>query len=253
MPAWPQPEPAVPLMELARQRRLPPHQAMDQPTLTWIAQNRPAETVRTIAVPYPPAPLLPEVAWFAREQAADGIHGARHNARVGLLAALLAEHHDLDAEQSAALRLAAVVHDCRRHDDRADPGHGQRAAHWLIRHHPAVTASLDMRLSEEAVTAACTAIGLHDVDYPEFSAAQRHAYEQAPRLTDLLKAADCLDRYRLPATRWWPDLARLRVSVPAWMHGLAVDLMLASEQAGLDGAAHDEAVSHARDTISHLP
>jgi hypothetical protein len=189
MPARPQPEPTVPLVDLACQRRLPPHQVMDQPTLSWITRNRPVETVRLIAVPDPPEPLVPEVAWFAREQAADGIHGVRHNARVCLLAALLAQQSGLDAEQSAALRLAGAVHDCRRHNDRADPGHGQRAAHWLTRHHPAVTASFGMRLPEEAVTAACTAIGLHDVDCPDFSSTQRDAYAQASHLTDLLKAA----------------------------------------------------------------
>ncbi|RBQ13996.1 hypothetical protein DP939_43060 [Spongiactinospora rosea] len=225
---------------------------MDQPTLTWIAANRPAEAARTVAVPDPPIPLLPEPGWFAREQAVDGIHGVRHNARVYLLADLLARYYGLHDEQRAALRLAAAVHDCRRHNDQTDPEHGQRAAHWLARHHQAVTASFHMSLPAGAVTAACAAISLHNIDYTAFSAAQRKAYARAPRLTDLLKAADCLDRYRLPLDRWWPDLARLRVDVPAWMYGIAFDLMLASEQARLDGAGHHQALTHARHTISHL-
>jgi hypothetical protein len=247
------PQPALSLRESALQQRLPPHQVMDQPTLTWIAANQPAATARTVAVPDPPAPLLPEPAWFAREQAAEGIHGVRHNARVCLLADLLARHHDLDEEQSTALRLAAAVHDCRRHNDQTDPEHGQRAAHWLARHHQAVTASFDLRLSAEAVAAACAVISLHNIDYAGFSATQREAYAQAPRLTDLLKAADYLDRYRLPLERWWPDPARLRVDVPVWMYGIAFDLVLASEQARLDGVGNHEALTHARHTISRLP
>lgn len=247
------PQHAVPLRELALQRRLPPHQAMDQPTLTWIAANRPAETARTRAVPDPPVPLLPEVDWFAREESVDGLHGVRHNARVCLLAGLLARHYGLDDEQNAALRLAAAVHDCRRHNDQTDPEHGQRAAQWLASHHRAVTASFDLRLPREAVTAASTAISLHDVPYPAFSPAQHAAYQRVERLTDLLKAADCLDRYRLPLPRWWPDTARLRVKVPRWLHGVAVDLMLRSEQARLDGASHHDALTYACQIISRLP
>ncbi|MGR6924204.1 hypothetical protein ACU635_58925 [[Actinomadura] parvosata] len=247
------PQPAVPLRELALQRCLPPHQAMDQPTLTWIAENRPAETTRTMAVPDLPIPLLPDVAWFAREQAADGIHGVRHNARVCVLAGLLAQLHHLEPEQSAALCLAAAVHDCRRHNDRADLGHGRRAAAWLSRHHPDVTATFGLTLPVEVMAAASTAISLHDVPYPDFSSTQASAYRRAESQTDLLKAADCLDRYRLPLPRWWPDTSRLRVTVPAWLHGVAVDLMLHSEQARLDGASHRDALTHACQIISRLP
>ncbi|MFI6182518.1 hypothetical protein ACIA8R_43815 [Nonomuraea sp. NPDC051191] len=226
---------------------------MDQSTLSWIGANRPTETARTVAVPDHPVPLLPKVAWFAREQAAEGIHGVRHNARVCLLADLLAQHLGLDDDHRAALRLAAAVHDCRRHDDQTDPEHGQRAAHWLARHHQVVTASFGLHLPAEAVTAAGFAVSVHNVDYTVFSSAQREVYARAPRLTDLLKAADCLDRYRLPLDPWWPDRTRLRVDVPAWMYGVAFDLMLASEQARLVGATHHEAIAAGRHTISHLP
>jgi hypothetical protein len=250
-------QPALPLMELARLGRLSSHQAMDQPTLTWIAEHRPAETARTQAVAHLPRPLVPHATWFTSEQAANGIHGVQHNGRVCLLAALLAQHHRLEPDQSAALRLAAAVHDCRRRNDRADPGHGRRAAAWLSRRHPAVIAAFGLDLPAEAVaksvTAASTAISLHDVPYPSFSRAQHRAYQRAEHLTDLLKAADCLDRYRLPLSRWWPDTSRLRVTVPDWLHGVAVDLMLGSEQARLDGALHHDALTHALQIISRLP
>ncbi len=242
----PRPPQPGPLRELARTRRLPPHQVMDQPTLTWIAEHRPAAAARTIVVADQPVMLVPDDAWFATGQAADSLHGVRHNARVCLLADLLAQHHHLDPDQTVTLRLAAAVHDCRRRDDRADPGHGQRAAVWLSRHHQAVTAAFGLDLALESVAAASTAISLHDVPYPAFSRAQRHAYQHAARLTDLLKAADCLDRYRLPLPRWWPDTSLLRVQVPAWLHGVAFDLMLHSEQARLDGASHHDALTHAR-------
>ncbi|GLW06238.1 hypothetical protein Misp01_13680 [Microtetraspora sp. NBRC 13810] len=246
-------QPAVPLWELAQLGRLPAHQAMDQPTLTWIARHRPEQAVRTVAVADLPVLLVPEATWFTSGQAADGIHGVRHNARVCLLAALLAQHYRLEGDQAAALCLAAAVHDCRRRDDRADPGHGRRAAAWLSHHHPVVTSAFGLDLSAESVAVASAAISLHDVAYPAFSPAQHRAYRRAEPVTDLLKAADCLDRYRLALPRWWPDTSRLRVSVPSWLHGVAADLMLHSEQAHLDGASHPDALTHARQIISRLP
>ncbi|MEV0169433.1 hypothetical protein [Nonomuraea fuscirosea] len=82
---------------------------------------------------------VPEPTWFSRQQAADGIHGVQHYARVCILAELLVRHHGLDDEHSAALRLAAAIHDCCRHNDQTDPEHGQRAADWLAGHHQTVT------------------------------------------------------------------------------------------------------------------
>lgn len=244
MPSRPSQPPS--LRELARTRRLPPHQVMDQPTLTWIAEHRPVAAASGAITTGEPVMLAPDGTWFRTRLTADSIHGVRHCARVCLLADLLAAHHDLDPDQTVALRLAATVHDCRRRDDRADRGHGQRAAIWLSRHHQAIAASLDVRLAPKQVRAASRAIGLHDIPYSAFSDVQRHAYRDAARLTDLLKAADCLDRYRLPLTRWWPNTSLLRVHVPDWLHGVAFDLMVHSEQARLDGASDRDALIHAR-------
>ncbi|MCO5985120.1 hypothetical protein NE235_03240 [Actinoallomurus spadix] len=223
---------------------------MDQPTLTWIAEHRPTAVAGTTFIADQPVILVPDATWFAAQQA-DSIHGIRHNARVCLLADLLAAHHELDPDQTLALRLAAAVHDCRRRNDRTDPGHGQRAAVWLSHHRQAITAAFGLNLSPRMVAAASTAISLHDVAYPAFSRTQRDAYRRAACLTDLLKAADCLDRYRLPVTRWWPDTSLLRVQVPDWMSRVAFDLMLHSEQARLDGASDLDALTHARGIVFH--
>ncbi|MCX4752577.1 hypothetical protein [Kitasatospora purpeofusca] len=69
--------------------------------------------------------LVPADTWFAQPQLVDSIHGIRHNARVSLLAGLLAQEYGLDPDHTAALCTAAAVHDCRRRDDRDDPGHGR--------------------------------------------------------------------------------------------------------------------------------
>ncbi|MFJ6138601.1 hypothetical protein [Kitasatospora sp. NPDC092286] len=81
-------------------------------------------------MPHRPVLLVPDASWFAGPAVIDSIHGARHNARVSLLVQLLARHHGLDHDSALALAAAAACHDCHRHHDRDDRGHGRRAAGW---------------------------------------------------------------------------------------------------------------------------
>ncbi|BFV58366.1 hypothetical protein KCMC57_up34700 [Kitasatospora sp. CMC57] len=223
---------------------------MDQDTLAWIARNRPEPSAAPPTLPHPPLMLVPDITWLAESRLVDSIHGVRHNARVSLLAGLLAQEHGLDRDHTAALCAAAAVHDCRRHDDREDRGHGWRAAGWFTANQTAVGSLLGRTLPPAVAALAADAIGLHDVPYTAFTAEQKRGYQQAPHLTDLLKAADCLDRYRLPLTRWWPDPSQLRVIIPAWLHPVAFDLVVLSEQARLDGATNHGALIHARQILS---
>ena len=238
------------LRELAESRRLPTHQVMDQDTLTWIARNRPEVTAAAPTLPHPAMMLVPDASWFAEPQLVDSIHGIRHNARVSLLAGLLAQEYGLDRDHTAALCAAAAIHDCRRHDDRGDPGHGRRAAAWFSCNQQAVVGMLGRELPPHLTEQAAAAIGLHDVPYAGFTAPEKLAYQRAPHLIDLLKAADCLDRYRLPLTRWWPDPTQLRILIPAWLHQVAFDLVLRSEQARLDGATNHGALIHASQILT---
>ncbi|CAM5397499.1 hypothetical protein KAURM247S_07739 [Kitasatospora aureofaciens] len=242
----PTPEAAdVPLRVLAETRRLPDHQHMDQHTLTWIASNRPAGPSVPATMPHRPALLVPDASWFASPPVIDSIHGAMHNARVSLLVQFLAQHHELVRDQALALAAAAACHDCRRHHDRNDPGHGERAARWLAGNLDTVARTFGQPVTTETITA----VALHDVPHDAFTDTQASAYRQSPHLVDLLKAADALDRYRLPLRRWWPDPSRLRVALPTWLPPVAFDLVVHSEQASLDGATHGEALEHALHTV----
>ncbi|TLS46192.1 hypothetical protein FE633_11085 [Streptomyces montanus] len=223
---------------------------MDAPTLDWIAANAPP------AVPGGPALaadeillLVPDETWFAEPRLADSLHGVRHGARTCVLAFLLAREYRLDRQHTAALCTAAAVHDCQRHDDRADPDHGQRGAAWFAEHAEAVLAAFDQDVSPELRAAAATAIAVHNLPYDAFSPEHTAGYERTPHLVDLLKAADCLDRYRLPLERWWPAPVRLRVELPSWLGPFAHSLVVHSERARLDGAGHRDALSQALATL----
>ncbi|NEA60723.1 hypothetical protein G3I60_42815 [Streptomyces sp. SID13666] len=223
---------------------------MDAVTLEWIVGNRPANFDASPSFPRPAVMLVPPRSWFAAGHLADSIHGIRHNARVSLLAALLAEEHELDGDDVAAACAAGAVHDCRRHHDRTDAGHGQRAASWFLQHSDAVTEAMSRPLPPAVLHRATRAIAVHDVPYADFTASQERAYQAAPHLVDVLKAADCLDRYRLPLRRWWPDLARLRIPVPDWLPPAAFALVIRSEQAALDGATDHHALTTARHSLT---
>ncbi|WP_460854730.1 hypothetical protein [Nocardiopsis coralliicola] len=220
---------------------------MDHPTLEWISEHLPAHTA---TAPQMPAPLLPAPGWFTSPASAVGIHGIGHNARVSALAGLMARLRGLDKAATDVLRLAGAVHDCRRLNDRSDPHHGNRAALWLKGHHRQVTSALGLRLEPDAVALACTGVGLHNVAYEEFTPPLHRARHQAALTVDLLKAADCLDRYRLPARRWWPDTSHLRVEVPEWLHHAAAALMLHSERDRLRGAEFHDALFNAHNAIA---
>ena len=238
------------LRELAQQRRLPAHQPMDPATLAWIESNRPVDFHTAPSFPRPGQMPVPPASWFTDEQQAESNHGIRHNARVSLYAALLAEECRLDADDVAAACAAGAVHDCRRRDDRADPGHGRRAAAWFHRHADAVTSALGHTLPPAAPHRTALAIAPHDIPYDHFTAAQDRSYGSAPHLVDVLKAADGLDRYRFPLKRWWPDLAQLRLPLPAWMAPATFALVVASERAWLDGAASADALATAHQMLT---
>jgi hypothetical protein len=231
----------MPLRVLAEAGRLPDHQYMDRTTLAWIAANRPTGPGVRATMPHRPLLLVPEGSWFARREAVDSIHGIRHGARVALLVQLLAHDRGIGPGRTQALAVAAACHDCRRHHDRDDPGHGQRAARWLAQNTATVAAALGAAPTPEAITA----VALHDVAHHAFTDDQASAHRQHQDAADLLKAADALDRYRLPLARWWPDPKQFRLPAPAWLHLLAHNLVVHSEQARLDGATDALALEHA--------
>lgn len=226
----------LPLHESAAAGRLPDHQVMDRPTLAWIAGQRPGGPGARPRLPHPATPLVPDPSWFARPETATSLHGVLHGARVAVLVQFLAV--GLGPDRVLALAAAAACHDCRRHNDRTDPGHGQRAAHWLTRNSADVASAFGHTPSPETITA----VVLHDVPHHAFTPKQHTAYHRHRTAVDLLKAADALDRYRLPATRWWPDLHLLRLQVPAWAPLLAHDLVIRTEHARLDGASDTHAL-----------
>ncbi|MGW4647205.1 hypothetical protein [Kitasatospora sp. NPDC004289] len=238
------------LVELAARKELPLHQFTDTATVEWIKANRPD---------FPPAwppPLRPSTKalveqaaiptrWFAEPQLADSIHGHRHGLRTAVLAALLADWHGLNETDTAATVIAAAVHDCQRQHDKDDQGHGSRAAVWLAANAELAWSHFRRTPSPSEIIRAATAVRLHEVPYEAFTADDRADYSRAERICDLVKAADALDRYRLPKRSWWPDSRYVREPAFNQLLPLAFDLVVVSEEAFLAGASGVAAVRYA--------
>lgn len=238
------------LVALAARKELPLHQFTDAATVEWIKANRPdfpsawPPPLRTGTKSLVESAAVP-VQWLAEPRLADSLHGHRHGLRTAVLAALLADRHGLDESDTAAAVIAAAVHDCQRHHDKDDPGHGGRAAIWLAANADLVWAHFGRTSSPGEVVKAATAARLHEVPYEAFSADDRADHARFARVCDLVKAADALDRYRLPKLSWWPDARHVRESAFEQLKPLAFDLVVTSEAALLAGASSVEAVRFA--------
>ncbi|PYC82766.1 hypothetical protein C7C46_09565 [Streptomyces tateyamensis] len=238
------------LVELAARKELPNHQFTDSATVEWIKANRPDFT------PGWPQPLrdttkaLIEQAaiptrWLAEPRLADSIHGHRHGLRTAVLAALLADLHRLDESDTATTVIAAAVHDCQRQHDKDDPGHGSRAAVWLGANADLVWTHFHLRPTPTDVIKAATAVRLHEVPYEKFTADDRADHARSAQICDIVKAADALDRYRLPKLSWWPNSRYVREPAFDQLLPLAYDLVVTSEEAFLSGASSTAAVRFA--------
>lgn len=236
------------LIDLAARKQLPLHQHMDHATLAWISNHSPN---------LPPAPqsaLSPQskrllalgglpTRWWADPRLYTSLHGVRHAMRTAALAAVLAEANGLD--DTATAILAAAVHDCQRRHDQDDRGHGARAAVWLAANADTVWGHFGLAPTPRRIVQAATAVRLHDIPYEAFNAKDKADYARAERITDTIKAADALDRYRLPKLNWWPDAQYVRDPAFDRLRGLAFDLVLVSERAYLAGASGTAAVRYA--------
>ncbi|MFI5758667.1 hypothetical protein [Streptomyces sp. NPDC051569] len=238
------------LVALAARRQLPDHQYMDRATVQWISANRPAHgqawlpPLRAASKRLLGRSALP-IGWLAEPKIHDSIHGVRHSMRTAALAALLSEMHGQDDTDTVTAILAAAVHDCRRLHDKDDQGHGARAAIWLAANGGPVRDHFGLAATPCPITRAAIAVRLHDVPYGDFDADDQRDHARAERICDLVKAADALDRYRLPKLRWWPDARHVREPAFDQLREVAFDLVVTSESACLAGAGSAEAVLYA--------
>lgn len=232
-----------PLYIQARNNNLGPLEVMDRETLDWISKESAKVSIDSglehACISRSEYDLLRQAAtqadWFYSRDHVKSIHGISHNLRVTVFVLLVCKK--LGITNYPPHIVAASLHDVRRINDNADPEHGNRAAEWFNRHIQQVP--LVPRLTESDQETVEQAVQYHQVDYNNIPTAIYGTYGQA---IDILKAADALDRYRMPKEKWWPRTDFIRLQEAHSLLGLARVLTIESEDQILDGASPVDAV-----------
>lgn len=207
------------LWSLAQERLQPDIQNMDQDTLDKIKENKPkyqssspdyyltTEEVSSIK------DLMPKPEWYLNPEIISSIHGIAHTLRVMVYAVLLTRDLISDSDREALL-LACSVHDTQRMNDKGDEGHESRSISWLSEHftqHPLLN-QVSMILRD------------------------------ASSLSEYLRAADALDRFRLPKVKWWIDDSYLKIKPTTELKEFSFNIVVSSEQYRLNGIGDVESI-----------
>ncbi|OGM21568.1 hypothetical protein A2714_05030 [Candidatus Woesebacteria bacterium RIFCSPHIGHO2_01_FULL_38_9] len=228
------------LVKLAELKALPLHQYMDKETLVWIKENNPFKdtsdtlngyhkvfdhTINERIINY-----IPKKEWFLSPHA-DTIHGYRHILRVTIHSLNLGS--SFGDEVQAVAGIAAMVHDLRRKDDKGDQEHGKRAAIWFRNHVGEIEQCCGITLSEQYIQDIYYTILYHEIPYEICEKSDN--YKKHKTSVDILKAADALDRYRLPKLKWWIQDSLLRSKTSKKLKRFAFNLVATSEDSYLSG------------------
>ncbi|OGZ37927.1 MAG: hypothetical protein A3A94_03210 [Candidatus Portnoybacteria bacterium RIFCSPLOWO2_01_FULL_43_11] len=230
------------------QSKKPAHQFHDAASLKWIASHRPKNLLNNYTVDVDTIRIIRnlkpwkrcENSWFINNLIKDGIHGFRHVSRVAIHAVFLAIEHynEISENEIKALMFAALLHDCRRKNDNADPRHGLRAADWLEKKPEIFPKKL--HLLSPAIH---FAISVHNDPYERIFTYS--LYKKFKPFVDILKTADALDRYRFPRSDWWFSSKFITLCPGIKNLSLAFDLVIKSETLFLDTKDNIKSITEA--------
>lgn len=241
----------VSLIELIQEGKVPLHQFMDLETVNWIKLNKPSFNI-SIPVKFNLKSKIdnylselkkhiPDPNWFLIAKKMDSIHGMRHILRVIFHSLHLSSlSKGLSTQLFQNSLIASSLHDLRRKNDLMDLYHGKRAARWFKKNIPLIENHYEINLSENDINEIYFAISFHDLPYNKI---EKSAYYQKYKiLTDILKTADALDRYRLPSLRLWFKDKYVSFIPSDYIKCIAYQLVINSETKFLNGLTNINSV-----------
>jgi hypothetical protein len=241
----------VSLIELIQKGKVPLHQFMDLETVNWIKKNKPSFNINN-----PPEYIfkkqieyflgeikkyIPDPNWFLILEKKDSIHGMRHILRVifhSLFLTIL--NKDLSTHSLKNTLVASSLHDLKRKNDLMDLFHGKRVARWFKKNISLIENHYEIHLSQRDIDEIYFAISFHDVPYKKIE--ENTNYNKNKILTDILKTADALDRYRLPSLRLWFKDKFISFIPPEYLKYVAFELVISSEINFLKGHSNENSV-----------
>lgn len=219
------------LYKLAEKKILPKFQRMDFETISWIERQRPDfGPLKNIEIPE--SQILVDFlnkavlkkTWFANSKIFDGIHGKSHLLRVVTNCFLLSRKFGIERNQCLGLMVVALVHDIRRKNDQSDIGHGLRASIWLDSNKNFFFQLFDFHVDNVVWQNLLKAVEYHEKE----GIPDRYKDNEFVRI---LRAADALDRYRLPKIKWWINDTLLPFRIDLEEKSFAFDMIVYTERA----------------------
>ncbi|MBT9168891.1 MAG: hypothetical protein DDT19_02241 [Syntrophomonadaceae bacterium] len=225
------------LVELAQKKKLPKYQYMDEITLNWIIKNQPKFSIQNKYYINPSIlkrykNFIPSKNWFVEKREIKSIHGMRHLLRTEIFSTLLGDLYNFNRRKIQNLKLAAVLHDIRRRNDKKDLFHGQRSAKWFFRNFSRIKKFFRLSLLDIDIEEVYYAIYFHEKPYNKIYSTTN--YKKHKIAVDLLKTADALDRYRQPKIKWWIDDSYLKLVPNEKLKAFAYNLVVNSEKKYLE-------------------
>jgi len=199
-----------PLYKLAESGELPNFQILDIETLEWMQKNAGIPDFKSLTFLKKIKPLAenlfrklaPDENVFDIKKLSLSIHGLSHLARVMLHTYVICQ--EVNHKDYIAAMVAAAFHDVKRHTDKEDPKHGERAALWF-------EGKEAKEYDKNAIQTICSAMAYHNINYESIPIIELSKNQY---IIDILKYADAMDRFRLPKIKWWPkkNLLKLKLS-----------------------------------------
>lgn len=226
----------TPLYVKASVNALPTHQYMDIETARWLCENQSTiyadasgtklatELLESIA-DIDLQRLCPDEHDFLDGRLFRGIHGLRHALRVSVFSGTI---HNQSGVSLDSLRIAAKFHDVRRLNDQNDPGHGARAADYVR----ALCEAGSLAIRSADLRAVDAMIRYHEVDH---ACIPNAAMLDFGLMINAFKAADALDRARLPRLSWWPRPSKIAFQPAHSLVGEATAITVRHELLCMEG------------------
>lgn len=225
-----------PLYKAAEKGILSDYQIMDVETIGWITRSIPKNLIGIDLSEIKKIALLleiekladfsPDTDWYQNKKAYYGIHGFLHNLRVAINSLILNEVLNLQLNKSNLI-LAGLCHDIRRLNDKDDPNHGYRASEWIKNNQRLINNKFNGKLLNIEYSFIQTAVAFHDISFDD--SCRIETLPKEAEYLDVLKAADALDRYRLPKLKWWFSDTCVKLSIPLEIKSFAFNLILTTE------------------------
>ena len=221
----------IPLFKLAQRNQLPKLQLMDLETVERIKSHirlKP-QTIHEVFSDYKAISqeeiieFIPVKQYFAKPNHFRSIHGISHIVRVMINSLVLCQ---LIQCPYIEVLIAAALHDIRRQNDKGDKDHGKRSANWFRRNYRSIPFTKDLKSSE--IKTVEMIISYHDAPIKSIPVSCKNR-----GLINILRAADALDRYRLPKIKWWPKPSYLFIKEAKKLFNLSKIFVYQSELACL--------------------